>query len=56
MKYYIIKVDVPVDEFEMVSEEYTGVKHVSKSRALDELKRARRDCFVYRAFMEEVDA
>lgn len=56
MKYYIIMADVPIDEFDMTSEEYSGIKHVLKSQALEELKRARRDCFVYRAYMKEVEA
>lgn len=55
MKYYIIMVDVPTDITEITSEEYSGIKHVSKSRALDELKKARNDCFVYRAYMYEVE-
>lgn len=48
-------VDVPADITETTSEEYSGIKHVSKSRALDELKKARNDCFVYRAYMYEVE-
>ena len=55
MKYYIIMVDIPIDNFDATSEEYSGVKHVSKRRALDELKKARNDCFVYHAYIEEVE-
>lgn len=54
MTYYIM-VDIPIDEFDITSEEYSGIKHVSKSAALDELKKARRDTFVYRAYMVAVD-
>ena len=56
MKGYIIMVECPTgDKYDIYTDEYSGIIHTSKREAEAELRKAKKDQFVYEAYMEVLE-